>query len=352
MTMERRIVTKSEFENCDDRAEAERLAAALRDPAGWPRPPDGFEGRVTRRGGRETGHGAGESGQRRRWLKVAASIAAMVSFAGLAAVVGRVVLDAFEEDAGGLQSPAAETGAQKRVPPSAVREENFISQQGGNMMIARKMAGVVGAAVVSVAVSAAELTSEPTLVFTRPETSSFWNTATNNVMTVPVDFPSGATTATLTVSGVGYSATYANIAKGTDSYTFTLPAAVSPQTENVYDLLLAFNDGTERKAKLGLIDGLSPNAEGTTRCLAPSNGRVWESVKGGRAVLPVPYGAEQISVTVNGETRTEPTGLNGAQGWFALGIKGGDEVSLSMIAGGLSYSASLHGALGVMLIVE
>ena len=220
------------------------------------------------------------------------------------------------------------------------------------MMIARKMAGVVGAAVVSVAVSAAELTSEPTLVFTRPETSSFWNTATNNVMTVPVDFPSGATTATLTVSGIDYSATYTDIEKGTDSYTFALPAAVSPQTENVYDLLLAFNDGTERRAKLGLIDGLSPNAEGTTRCLAPANGRVWESVKGGRAVLPVPYGAEQISVTVNGETRTEPTGLNGAQGWFALGIKGGDEVSLSMIAGGLSYSASFHGALGVMLIVE
>ena len=72
-----------------------------------------------------------------------------------------------------------------------------------------------------------------------------------------------------------------------------------------------------------------------------------------RCVLcDAPYGAEQISVTVNGETRTEPTGLNGAQGWFALGIKGGDEVSLSMIAGGLSYSASLHGALGVMLIVE
>ena len=47
-------------------------------------------------------------------------------------------------------------------------------------MIARKMATLVGAAMVSVAVPAAELTSEATFVFLRPETSSFWNTADNN----------------------------------------------------------------------------------------------------------------------------------------------------------------------------
>ena len=189
-------------------------------------------------------------------------------------------------------------------------------------------------------------------MFTRPETSSFWNTATNNVMTVPIDFPAGATRATLTVSGLGYSSVYADILRGTDSYTFTLPVADSPQTENVYDLALSFDDGTVRTAKLGLIEGLSPNAEGTTRCLAPANGRVWESVKGRRAVLPIPYGTTSFSVTVNGEPRAADTGLNGAQGWYALGVKPGDDVSLSMIANGLSYSAALHGALGFMLIVQ
>ena len=345
--MESKSVTKSEFENYDDRAEAERLVAALRDPDGWPRPPEGFAARCL-----ERMSGSVPCHPQRRWLKIAASVAAMASFVGFAAY--------FAEKSGLLGGKEEEAEAVAEAPsvivtasaPSAVDELDVISQEGGNTMIARKMAGVVGAAVVSVAVSAAELTSEPTLVFTRPETSSFWNTATNNVMTVPIDFPAGATRATLTVSGLGYSAVYADILRGTDSYTFTLPVADSPQTENVYDLLLAFNDGTERRAKLGLIEGLSPDAEGTTRCLAPANGRVWESVMGGRAVLPVPYGAEQISVTVNGETRTEPTGLNGAQGWFALGISGGDDVSLSMIANGLSYSAALHGALGFMLIVQ
>ena len=337
------------MESADDRndgAEVARLAAALHDPAGWPKPPEGFAARCLER----IAGGHGSHCSPRRWLKVAASVAAMVSFVGFAAYLaekaGLLSADRGEAEAAEVQSESAQ------VPPVAHDEFDVIPQEGGNTMIARKMAGVVGAAVVSLAVSATELTSGPTLVFTRPETSSFWNTATNNVMTVPIDFPAGATRATLTVKGVGYSAVYADMPRGTDSYTFALPAADSPQTENVYDLSLSFDDGTVRTAKLGLIEGLSPNAEGTTRCLAPANGRVWESVKGGRAVLPVPYGAEQISLTVNGETRTEPTGLNGAQGWFALGVRPGDDVSLSMIADGLSYSAALHGALGFMLIVR
>ena len=336
------------MESADDRndgAEAARIAAALHDPAGWPKPPEGFAARCLER----IADGHGTCHPQRRWLKVAASVAAMVSFVGFAAYLA--------EKAGLLSADRGEAEAAE-VQPESVQitptadEFDVIPQEGGNTMIARKMAGVVGAAVVSLAVSATELTSGPTLVFTRPETSSFWNTATNNVMTVPIDFPADATRATLTVSGVGYSATYGNIERGTDSFTFELPRANSPQTENVYDLSLSFDDGTVRTAKLGLIEGLSPNAEGTTRCLAPANGRVWDNVRGGRAVLPVPYGADEISVTVNGETRTEPTGLNGAQGWFALGVKPGDDVSLSMIAGGLSYSASLHGALGFMLIVQ
>ena len=35
-------MTESEYRLSDDSAEAERLSAALRDSAGWPRPPDGF----------------------------------------------------------------------------------------------------------------------------------------------------------------------------------------------------------------------------------------------------------------------------------------------------------------------
>ena len=346
-------MTEREYMRNDDSAEAERLAGALRDPAGWPRPSAGFALRclaalrLASHGGLRGAEAANQDGAptnkhvaKGRWLKAAASIAALASFVGFAMYCG--------VKSGLFDSGVRSGGDQIDAQVVSANEFDVLSQKGGNTMIARKMASVVGAAVVSVAVSASELTSEPTLVFMRPETSSFWNTATNNTMTVPVDFPSGATTATLTVSGVGYSATYTDIQKGTDSFgtdsfTFALPAADSPQTENVYDLTLTFNDGTVRRAKLGLIEGLSPNAEGTTRCLAPANGRVWSKVKGGRAVLPIPHGTTSFSVTVNGETRTEDTGLNGAQGWYALGLHGDEAASLSMIANGLSYSVSLLG---------
>ena len=205
------------------------------------------------------------------------------------------------------------------------------------MIMTRKVASLVGASLLSVATPGAEITSEPTFVFLRPETSSFWNTATNSTMTLPIIYPNGATKATLTVSGVGYATrTYPNLTSR--SFDLELPVPDSPQAENVYDLTLTFDDGTVRRAKLGLIQGLSPDAEGSTRCLAPANGRVWNTVRK-RAVLPIPYG--MTSFTVNGEA-VDP-GLGGAQGWHAMRIRNGESVSLSMIANGLTYSAALLG---------
>ena len=225
-------------------------------------------------------------------------------------------------------------------------ETQMISQQKEDSMIARKMATLVGASIVSVAVPAAELKSENTFVFLRPETSSFWNTATNSTMTVPVDYPKGASSAVLTVCGVGYEKRYAGITE--KSFTFNLPKPANPEQENVYDLTLTFNNDVKRTAKLGLIQGLSSGPAGSTRCLAPANSRVWKKVRS-RAVLPIPYGVRAISV--NG-VRTE-TGLGGAQGWYALRLKGGEDVSLSLIAEGLSGSAALSGvAAGFMMIVK
>lgn len=214
-------------------------------------------------------------------------------------------------------------------------------------MIAKKSTVMAGAAIAALAVGAMELTSEPTFVFLCPETSSFWHTATNNVMTVPVDFPEGATSASLQVSGVAYSRLYENIV--TNSFTFELPPAESEDTENVYDLALVFNDsaGTVRTAKLGLIKGMSPDAEGVTRCLAPANGQLWKKTKG-RVVLPIPYGTSALSI--NGvET---PTGLNGAQGWYALRVPAMGQTSLALMANEMTYVASLLGNGGFLLLMK
>ena len=228
--------------------------------------------------------------------------------------------------------------------PSVAEKETdvFDSQEGENMIMTRKVASLVGASMLAVASPGSEITSEETFVFLRPETSSFWNTATNSTMSLPIDYPNGSTKAKLEVKGIGYDKVYEGITS--DSYELELPVPDSPQTENVYDLTLTFDDGTVRTAKLGLIQGLSPDTEGATRCLAPAEGSVWNKVKY-RAVLPIPYGTTSLSMQTNGgEWKELDTGLNGAQGWYALSPIGrGDNLSLSCIVDGVSYVASLLG---------
>ena len=224
----------------------------------------------------------------------------------------------------------------------AKSQDVFDINEGENMIMTRKVASLVGASMLAVASPGSEITSEETFVFLRPETSSFWNTATNSTMSLPIDYPNGSTKAKLEVKGIGYDKVYEGITS--DSYELELPVPDSPQTENVYDLTLTFDDGTVRTAKLGLIQGLSPDTEGATRCLAPAEGSVWNKVKY-RAVLPIPYGTTSLSMQTNGgEWKELDTGLNGAQGWYALSPIGrGDNLSLSCIVDGVSYVASLIG---------
>ena len=233
--------------------------------------------------------------------------------------------------------------ASQETPIPTDNQDVFDVKEGENMIMTRKVASLVGASLLAVASPGTEIESEETFVFLRPETSSFWNTATNSTMSLPIDYPNGATKAKLEVTGVGYSKVYENITS--DSFDIELPVPDSPQTENVYDLKLTFdNEAIVRTAKLGLIQGLSPDAEGATRCLAPAEGSVWEKVKY-RAVLPIPYGTTSLSMQTNGgEWKELDTGLSGAQGWYALSPIGrGDNLSLSCIVDGVSYVASLLG---------
>ena len=201
--------------------------------------------------------------------------------------------------------------ASQETPIPTDNQDVFDVKEGENMIMTRKVASLVGASLLAVASPGTEIESEETFVFLRPETSSFWNTATNSTMSLPIDYPNGATKAKLEVTGVGYSKVYENITS--DSFDIELPVPDSPQTENVYDLKLTFdNEAIVRTAKLGLIQGLSPDSEGATRCLAPAEGSVWNKVKY-RAVLPIPYGTTSLSMQTNGgEWKELDTGLNGA----------------------------------------
>ena len=309
------------------------IAAALRERAAQSRLPSDFTGRLV-----ASIRSLGACAPRSRFpVRKAAAIWLALGLGALAAtMVGRAVFDA-QNEMGGSPSTATEV------------DDSTTDKQGeDNMIMARKVAALAGAAVLTVSAPAAKLSSEPTFVFLRPETSSFWNTATNSTMTLPIDYPNGATKATLTVNGVGYNRVYSDLTG--DSIEIDLPVPDSPKTENVYELTLAFDNGAApRTAKLGLIKGLDSGAKGSTRCIAPAQGKVWSTATD-RAVLPIPYGT--TSFTVNGVEHD--TGLDGAQGWYALSpIAPGAVISLSCLADGVSYAASiLGGGNGFMLIYK
>ena len=154
--------------------------------------------------------------------------------------------------------------------------------------------------------------SEEIFVFLEPERSSFWHTATNSTMTIPVSFPEGASSAELSVNGIGFSRTYRDITS--DSVEVVLPEAVSPSSENVYEFTLAFDNGITNNVRLGLIQGLDEDGRGSTRCLIPEGSRKWTSVDR-IAVMPIPYGMQSFKL----DGVETDTGLGGAQGWYAIG---------------------------------
>ena len=193
--------------------------------------------------------------------------------------------------------------------------------------------------------------SDGILVYLKPEMSSFWHTATNRTIDLPVDFPASATKATLTITGAfGYTQTVSDII--THSVTVTLPVADhsidKPATEDVFDFSLSFNDGTVRTARLGLISGLGAEGEGATRCIAPATDRKWAKVNGSVAI-PIPYGMKTFEI---GGVSTN-TGLNGAQGWFPLKLRGRTEATLTGLVGEELYSSTLSGvATGLSVIIR
>lgn len=198
---------------------------------------------------------------------------------------------------------------------------------------------MLGACVVlSAAAYAAE--SAASFVFVNPDTSSFWRTARSRSVTVPVDFPEGATTATLSVAGVGYSASYEIAAPG--PYTFQLPEAATPAEENTYSLVLSFDRGESKTARLSVIAGLEAGAAGSTRCVSQSS-RSWPKVSGDRFTVPVPYGA--TSLEVNGTP--VDTGLDGAQGFLTLS---GLPAVMDLTVPGATYHADVVRMPGFLLL--
>ena len=182
--------------------------------------------------------------------------------------------------------------------------------------------------------------SDATFVFLQPDTSSFWRTATNSTMTIPIYYPRGATKANLKVEGMEYSKAYSGITS--DSVDIELPAPTNERTENVYTLTLSFEDGTVQTAKLGTVRGYAKSVAGVARCVIPEESASWKKFKY-RAVLPVPYGMKNLTLCLNG-AQPQHLETDGAQGWYGLeGIKRNDSLDFAYELNGMSHALSLVG---------
>lgn len=188
-------------------------------------------------------------------------------------------------------------------------------------------------------------TSDPTFVYVNPKSCYHWHTATNSTMVLPICFPFGASSATLSVNGSIYASGIT-----ADSVTVNLPAPRFGLTEDVYELSLAFDNGKTYTTRLGLLKGFSDCNTGLTRCIAPSGGRAWGKVDR-LAVIPVPYGLSSFSVALNGGTASSvDAGLDGAAGWYAMMLSGRTTAELAATAPDESLAASLWGAARIFTV--
>ena len=163
------------------------------------------------------------------------------------------------------------------------------------------------------AYSESEAVGASAFIYVDTAESPFWRTATNNVVEISIDSPANAGAASLSVTGsFGYSMSTNGLSSGL--FTLALPVAASPETEDVYDLVLTLGDGTVRTARFGVVAGVSNSPEGSTRCIPSDESSAWSRVRE-RAVMPIPYGA--VSLSIGGEP--VDTGLDGAAGWCPLG---------------------------------
>ena len=200
---------------------------------------------------------------------------------------------------------------------------------------------LAGAALAATVACGGGDTSDPVRVFTSPDTTPFWRTATSSSMTLRWEFPEGASSADLTVAGMH--STWSWTGLSTTSQALVLPEPTSPATEDVYWLTLAFDNGVTNKAQVAVVRGVGTN-EGSTVCKTHSGRRYLHT--SGSEVLPIPYGATSLSI--NGEPIE--TGLDGAMGWYGWNPSGIGSYTLSLVSPDFSGSVDVRVGGGLILL--
>lgn len=162
---------------------------------------------------------------------------------------------------------------------------------------------------VSLAMATHALTSQPLIITLDGDpATSFWRTAPTGSFEIGWEMPPGAKSATLSVTGMGYSHEVADLTGTSCTVDFL------PDEENVYTFKLTFDTGVEQTASVSRIAtrGVNSVTDVPIR-LGAYDSTAWRRTKSPCNVLPIPAGTE--SFTVDGVAHA----WSGEAGWYGFG---------------------------------
>lgn len=253
---------------------------------------------------------------------------AMRLAASLAVFFGAAALLAFgvKRLASGTPAPAAPVAAAPIVPVTVqviTQQEERITMPSAAII---SRAAAVTAAVATVAASVA---APPAAVATEysegglsdaftlnadPDATCFWRTAETNVLSLAWDWPAGAASATLSVTGAKVSRSY-DFDLSVSNALVKLDYPAERKLENVYTLAMAFKDGsgnvlTDKSlaATLGMVRGVNGR---DFRLVGNPADDAWPQAPTCN-VLPVEAGVRELLI----DKKVCETGLAGAAGWY------------------------------------
>ena len=180
-------------------------------------------------------------------------------------------------------------------------------------------------------------------VIVNPEATPLWTTVTGGTVTVPVSYPAGAKSASLTVTAFGYEKTYSDVSEG--DFELAIPATAKADDERIYTLTLAFDDGTSTVAKLACVAGDGDTCE---TVLTDDTSDDWKKIHR-TSLVPMDEGASAL--TANGE-ECDSTPY---AGWAFVGRNAaGSKITLASLIDGVSKSIDLEtiATMGLILIIR
>ena len=192
-----------------------------------------------------------------------------------------------------------------------------------------------------------EASSDPSAVWVKPDESLQWKTVMSASAALTLNWPSGATSALLTIEADDAVLVQTNITDTAAREALVIPAPLPAtyEEERVLDLSIAYRDSgdetlKEETARVGWVTGVDGHA---TRLIPAASGKDWEHAEK-YAVLPIPEDASALTIDTAEQDFDAP-------GWFAWQRVRNGPHALVLTAGEEEYPATLFvGKAGIVII--